>query len=101
MRVCEGNTTVGTELIRIKQKSWFAIRCVPAIKRREFLVLETLAKEASFSTLGDGSHGAGAHQLVQAPLDTFASRHGRKLRHRILVLSLYPRSQGGRIFFHP
>ena len=78
-----------------------AVRCVLAIKRREFLVLQTLEKEVSFSGLGDGPHRVCAQQLLQTPANTFASRQRRELRHRVLVLRQHPCSQRRRVLFHP
>src|SRR5215210_8065819 len=70
VRVRQRDSAVVTQLTWIKQQPRCAVQCVLAIKRREFLVRETLAKEVSVSSFGDVPDGLPAQQLLQPPVNT-------------------------------
>src|ERR1044072_9587983 len=101
--VCTGecNRMVSTKIIRTKQQPRCAVRCIPAIKRRQLLVIETLAKEVSIPSVGYRVKRGRTHQLIQPSADIFASGHGGELGHSFFVLGPPPLSQSRRVLFHP
>ena len=74
MRVCKRNGTIGTQLTRIEQQPRRVVRRVLAIKRSEFLILQTLLKKVSLSSFGNRPDRVCAQQLFQTQADTFALR---------------------------